>query len=132
MANVEAFAARAGDMAAFLLQRAADIAAGLARIRPSCRSRDCGRVGRAGPTFPASSPSPCATGFGRTGCSPRPNCAPLYQGLAARGVLVGQPVGLGAFGGLRLAIGARDLVDQIPACDLARVFAALEQMTAPG
>lgn len=34
----------------------------------------------------------------------------LYYGLAARGVLVGQPVDLGPFGGLRVAIGMRDVV----------------------
>jgi hypothetical protein len=33
----------------------------------------------------------------------------LHQGLAARGVLVGQPVALGRFGGLRIAVGARDV-----------------------
>lgn len=32
----------------------------------------------------------------------------LHRGLAGRGVLVGQPVDLGPFGGLRLAVGARD------------------------
>lgn len=33
----------------------------------------------------------------------------IHRDLATRGVLVGQPVGLGRFGGLRIAIGARDL-----------------------
>jgi hypothetical protein len=32
-----------------------------------------------------------------------------HRGLAARGVLVGQPVGLGRFGGLRIAVGGRDV-----------------------
>jgi hypothetical protein len=34
----------------------------------------------------------------------------LYERLARGGVLLGQPVSLGAFGGLRVAIGARDVV----------------------
>jgi hypothetical protein len=53
---------------------------------------------------------------------------PLYERLARAGVLLGQPVGLGAFGGLRLALGARDLL-RSGEDDLARVFAALEDVT---
>jgi hypothetical protein len=56
---------------------------------------------------------------------------PLYEQLARRGVLLGQPVGLGSFGGLRLAIGARDLLDGSGDDWLARIFAALEEVTAP-
>jgi len=56
---------------------------------------------------------------------------PLYEHLARKGVLLGQPVGLGSFGGLRLAIGARDLLDSSDDSGLARVFAVLEEMTAP-
>jgi hypothetical protein len=43
---------------------------------------------------------------------------PIYQRLAQEGVLLGQPVGVGAFGGLRVAIGARDVFQ--PAPDAAR------------
>jgi hypothetical protein len=53
---------------------------------------------------------------------------PLYEQLARLGVLLGQPVGLGSFGGLRLALGARDLL-RSGEDDLARVFAALEDVT---
>ena len=53
---------------------------------------------------------------------------PLYERLAHAGVLLGQPVGLGSFGGLRLALGARDLL-RSGEDDLARVFAALEDVT---
>jgi hypothetical protein len=35
---------------------------------------------------------------------------PIHERLARGGVLLGQPVSLGAFGGLRVAIGARDVV----------------------
>jgi len=55
---------------------------------------------------------------------------PLYERLARTGVLVGQPVALGPFGGLRLAIGARDLLPASGDGGLARAFAALEEVTA--
>ena len=55
---------------------------------------------------------------------------PLYEQLARGGVLLGQPVSVGSFGGLRLAIGARDLLSSGDG-GLARVFAALEEATAP-
>ena len=55
---------------------------------------------------------------------------PLYEQLALGGVLLGQPVSLGSFGGLRLAIGARDLLSSGDG-GLARVFAALEEAAAP-
>lgn len=56
---------------------------------------------------------------------------PLYEGLARRGVLLGQPVSLGPFGGLRIAVGARDLVDGPSDAGLLRLFDALEEATAP-
>jgi hypothetical protein len=52
---------------------------------------------------------------------------PLYEHLGQAGVLLGQPVGLGSFGGLRLAFGARDLLEP---SNLTRVFAMLEEATA--
>jgi hypothetical protein len=52
---------------------------------------------------------------------------PLYRTLAARGVLLGQPVGLGAFGGLRLAIGARDVLAGSIDAPLARLVRAYTQ-----
>ncbi len=48
----------------------------------------------------------------------------LYRGLATQGVLLGQPVNLGPFGGLRLAFGARDLA---AAVDLPHVFDMLRR-----
>jgi hypothetical protein len=56
---------------------------------------------------------------------------PLYERLARGGVLLGQPVSLGPSGGLRIAIGARDLVNGHGVGGLARVFTALEEATAP-
>ena len=56
---------------------------------------------------------------------------PLYEQLAREGVLLGQPVGLGSFGGLRLAIGARELLNSAGDGGLGRMFAALKEATAP-
>jgi hypothetical protein len=56
---------------------------------------------------------------------------PLYERVAHGGVLLGQPVGLGLFGGMRIAVGARDLLDGSGDGGLARVFAALEEATIP-
>jgi hypothetical protein len=53
---------------------------------------------------------------------------PLYERCARHGVLLGQPVGLGLFGGLRVAIGAQNLLDGSGDGELARVFATLEQV----
>jgi hypothetical protein len=54
---------------------------------------------------------------------------PFHERLAQLGVLLGQPVSLGSFGGLRIAIGAQDLLNGCYEDVLARVFAALEQVT---
>jgi hypothetical protein len=56
---------------------------------------------------------------------------PFYEHLARRGVLLGQPVSLGSFGGLRIAIGARNLLEGRGDGGLPRVFAALEEATTP-
>jgi hypothetical protein len=53
----------------------------------------------------------------------------LYERLAGFGILLGQPVGLGQFGGLRIAIGAGDLLDDHASARLARVFEALREAT---
>ncbi len=50
---------------------------------------------------------------------------PIYQRLAQAGVLLGQPVGLGPFGGLRIAVGARDLVDAPDSLGVSAMFDAL-------
>jgi hypothetical protein len=55
---------------------------------------------------------------------------PLNERLARQGVLVGQPVGLGAFGGLRIAVGARDLVEGGEVGRFGRLFDALAAVVA--
>jgi hypothetical protein len=56
---------------------------------------------------------------------------PLYEQLACLGTLLGQPVSLGSFGGLRVAIGAQDLLDGSGDGGLAHVFTTLEQVVSP-
>jgi hypothetical protein len=60
-----------------------------------------------------------------------PELRPLYEHLVRLGVLAGQPVTLGRFGGLRIAIGDRDLLDGPGDGGLTRVFTALEEATFP-
>jgi hypothetical protein len=55
---------------------------------------------------------------------------PLHQRLARQGILLGQPVDLGAFGGLRIAVGARDLVEAGDPARFPRLFDALAAETA--
>jgi len=56
---------------------------------------------------------------------PAPDLRALYLRLARYGVLLGQPVELGGFGGLRIAIGARDLIEGGLDTRLAHAFDAL-------
>lgn len=56
---------------------------------------------------------------------------PAYERLASLGILLGQPVTLGRFGGLRIATGARDLLDDPSDGGLVRIFAALREITQP-
>ncbi len=53
---------------------------------------------------------------------------PIYRRLAQQGVLPGQPVSLGTFGGLRVAIGARDVVQAEPAA-ARRLLDAIKGLT---
>jgi hypothetical protein len=57
---------------------------------------------------------------------------PLYERLVRRGILLGQPVSVGRLGGLRIAIGARDLLARAPSdAGLPKLFAALDDITKP-
>lgn len=59
-----------------------------------------------------------------------PELRSLYRDIASDGVLVGQPVGVGAtFGGLRIAIGASTLRDPLIEPRLQRLFSCIERRT---
>jgi hypothetical protein len=59
-----------------------------------------------------------------------PQLRKLYRELASDGVLVGQPVGIGAsYGGLRIAIGAPMLRDPLIEPRLQRLFSSLQRRT---
>lgn len=124
--TMEAFAALGGQVAARLCDRAAAIGRGLAGIDgvvPIPGLIGGGEGWSAVPTiFTIAVRDPVDPRRKLTAAELRP----LYARLARDGVLLGQPVGLGAFGGLRIAVGARDLLPGAPADGgLPRLFAAL-------
>lgn len=51
---------------------------------------------------------------------------PVYRRLARAGILLGQPVSLGEIGGLRIAAGARDLLDNQGEARLSAMFETLD------
>jgi hypothetical protein len=66
---------------------------------------------------------------GRAGLLPATALRPFYERLARDGILLGQPVSVGEYGGLRIAFGARDLLDGREDGGLPALFAALRQAT---
>jgi hypothetical protein len=131
LAAIDAFEPVATSMAEVLSQRAASIEQALAS-NPALVT-----VGGLRPCGPGWADLPSIFTFGvrdpvdRRRLLSAAELRPIYERLARNGVLLGQPVGLGSFGGLRLAIGARDLPDSSGDGGLARIFAALEEVTTP-
>jgi hypothetical protein len=131
LATIDAFEPRAADMATFLANWASAIEPALASnpaLVPigGLQSRGSGWADR-----------PSIFTFGvRDPVDPQrllsvAELRPVYERLARSDVLLGQPVGLGSFGGLRLAVGARDLLDGLGDGGLVRVFTALAEATLP-
>jgi hypothetical protein len=128
---IEAFSPLAARMPALLRDRTASIQQGLAR-NPALKA-----IGGLAPAGPDWSDLPSIFTFAvrdpmrQQRLLTAAELRPLYERLASLGILLGQPVGLGRFGGLRIAVGARDLFADAPADGgLPRVFAALEDLTA--
>lgn len=125
MAVIEAFRPRAAEMAALLRDRAATVARGLASLPHAIP------VGGLRPRGPQWADLPSIFTFAvRDPAQPgrllsAAELRPIYQRLAQAGVLLGQPVGLGPFGGLRIAVGARDLVDAPDSLGVSAMFDAL-------
>ena len=123
----EAFAPLAADMAAHIGARAAAIEQGLSRIArvvlvPGQPPRGPGWSDMQ-TIFTFAVRDPAAPDRLLSAAALRA----LYAGLANENVLIGQPVELGPFGGLRIAIGARYLLHPAAeAADLHHLFAALE------
>jgi hypothetical protein len=113
--SMQRFAAVAGQAASFMDRRSEAIRAAIESnpaLVPFCGLHS------AGPHW-ADRPSIVTFGVrGEGGMLSVAELRPIYQRLAQEGVLLGQPVGVGAFGGLRVAIGARDVFQ--PAPDAAR------------
>ncbi len=129
---LDAFEPVAASMAEILANRAAAVAQALQSnpaLAPAGGLRPCETSGWANLpsifTFGVRDPRD------RRRLLPVAELRPLYERLAHGGVLLGQPVSLGSFGGLRIAIGARDLLDRHGDDKLARVFSALEDATVP-
>jgi hypothetical protein len=127
---IEAFASLAAGMPALLRNRAVAIEQGLG-ANPALVP-----VGGLAATGPGWSDLPSIFTFAvrdpadRHRLLPVADLRPLYQRLASEGLLLGQPVGLGRFGGLRIAVGARDLLPDAAADGgLPSLFAALEHVT---
>jgi len=131
LAAIDAFEPRAASMAEILSRRGTAIQQGLAS-NPALVS-----VGGLQPRGSGWADLPSIFTFGvrdpmdRRRLLSAAELRPLYEHLAHVGVLLGQPVGLGPFGGLRIAIGARDLLEGNGNGGLTHVVAALEEATAP-
>jgi hypothetical protein len=129
LAAIDAFEPLAAGMAEILSRRGAAIAQALAS-NPALVA-----VGGLQPRGSGWAGLPSIFTFGvrdpmdRRRLLPAAELRPLYERLAHAGVLLGQPVGLGPFGGLRIAIGARDLLEEHGNDGLGHIFAALEEAT---
>lgn len=125
MTVMDAFAPRAEAMAPLLREAAAAVARGLAEL-PHV-TQVSGQPPR-GVSW-ADLPSIFTFAVHDTARAPRKltmdELRPLYHRLARQGVLLGQPVDLGGFGGLRIALGARDLVEDRDEARFGTLFAAL-------
>jgi hypothetical protein len=125
VAVIEAFQLRAAEMGALLRDHAATVQLGLASLAGVVP------VGGMLPRGSAWSDLPSIFTFAvrdrkqPARLLPAAELRPIYLRLAKEGVLLGQPVGLGPFGGLRIAIGARELIDGQGVAGLSRVFDAL-------
>jgi hypothetical protein len=130
-ATVEALKLRAADMAGVLSQRVTTVEQALASnpaLVPIAGLRTSGFEWADQPsifTFAVRDPRDRARLLSVA------ELRPLYEWCASHGVLLGQPVSLGLFGGLRVAIGARNLLDKSGDGGLARVFAVLERVVSP-
>jgi hypothetical protein len=122
LAELEKFEQRAAGLAQALIRRAAAVQLAFA-ANPALLP-----VGGLQPRGPNWADLPSIFTFGVRDADGRPlsvaGLRPLYNRLAQKGILVGQPVDLGPFGGLRLAFGARDLLAPGDS-GLTHVFAAL-------
>ena len=128
--TIEAFHLRAGDVAGVLRDLASAVERGLRDIHAlvpiaGLQARGAGWAD-APSIFTFAVRDPAAP----RRLLPAAELRLLYEQLARNGILLGQPVDLGSFGGLRIAIGARDLLDSGAAERLDLVFDALANVTA--
>jgi hypothetical protein len=128
---MEAFAPLAGSLSERMRQHQAAIEQGLGRIAALMPIEGLSNGGSGWSGIPTIFTFAVRDKANRQRLLTAAELRPLYTRLANNGVLLGQPVGLGRFGGLRIAVGARDLLDGEAAyARWAQVFAALEAATA--
>lgn len=128
--TIEAFAPLAAGMPAFLKSRAAAVSFGLGRNPALVPIGGLASAGSGWSSLPSIFTFAVRDPKDRDRLLSTADLRPLYERLASAGILLGQPVGLGRFGGLRIAVGARDLLAGPSADrDLPRLFAALEEAT---
>jgi hypothetical protein len=125
VAVIEAFQLGAAEMAGLLRDHAASVQSGLASLPGIIPVGGMLPRGSAWPDLPSIFTFAVRDPEQPARLLTAAELRPLYLRLAKQGVLLGQPVGLGPFGGLRIAIGARDLIDARGVADLSRVFDVL-------
>jgi hypothetical protein len=130
MAEIDAFEKVADRAADVVSDRAAAIETAL-QANPALvpigglRSRDPGWAGK-----PSTFTFGMRDGMDRGRLLTAAELRSIHEHLSRHGVLLGQPVNLGTFGGLRIAIGARDITGQDDG-GLERIFAELGELTLP-
>lgn len=122
---IEAFQARASEMAGLLRDQAACVQRGLTSLPAIVPVGGMLPRGSAWPDLPSIFTFAVRDPEQPARLLPAAELRPIYLRLAKQGVLIGQPVGLGPFGGLRIAIGARDLIDGQGSAAMVRLFEAL-------
>jgi hypothetical protein len=105
---IERFAPVAQRAAAFLGQRAAEIGDAIGANRALVRVEGLAGGGSHWSDWPSIMTFAMRDARGRLVSVKE--LRPIYERLAGEGILLGQPVSLGSFGGMRIAIGARDVV----------------------
>ncbi len=122
---MDAFEARADEMAPLLRFAEATIARGLAALPHVERIAGAEARGEDWADLPSIFTFAVRDPGHPAWLLSAPELRALYQRLARHGVLLGQPVDLGGFGGLRIAIGARDVTEDADDARFTRLFDAL-------
>ena len=134
---IEAFPSTAPAMAAFLRTQAEAVTKGLATVPGAALVEGLSPSGSNWADLPSIFTVAIWDPADQTRFLSAAALQPLYRGLARHEILLGQPVTVGQFGGLRIAFGARDVLGDGPGMgdpakaigsDLPRVFDVLRHV----